>query len=248
MSHGSRQKFARTFRRSSCKWGVFLVFRISGGFFVSCSRKPYRTSPPRESESPQIRQKQDVKIPKFSRIFKSKRLPKVKIISPKVNLNFPIVLEFLFQNFVWGAHSHRASKKSKFLGLVAPYRAILRYYRCNFLRAVRAPQKGAIPPPLLLCFTQVQLCDTPFATYPAISVRYPIKTNTNEFCDTMATTSDFSGRPWRNLAPTWVIHMATRRQTHNTPIHMNFLYGFFKKDGSPCGSACCGLVCGSPCG
>ena len=52
--------------------------------------------------------------------------------------------------------------------------------------------------------------------------------------------SDFSSRPWRNLPPTWAIHMATRRPGHNTPIHMDFL--------SLCGSACCGLVCGSPCG
>ena len=33
--------------------------------------------------------------------------------------------------------------------------------------------------------------------------------------------SDFSSRPWRNLSPTWVIHMATRRPAHNTPIHMD---------------------------
>ena len=36
--------------------------------------------------------------------------------------------------------------------------------------------------------------------------------------------SDFSSRPWRNLPPTWAIHMATRRPAHNTPIHMDFLY------------------------
>ena len=42
--------------------------------------------------------------------------------------------------------------------------------------------------------------------------------------------SDFSSRPWRNLSPTWVIHMATRRPAHNTPIHMDFLYGFLYKD------------------
>ena len=33
--------------------------------------------------------------------------------------------------------------------------------------------------------------------------------------------SDFSGRPWQNLPPIWVIHMATRRPAHNTPIHMS---------------------------
>ena len=32
-----------------------------------------------------------------------------------------------------------------------------------------------------------------------------------------------------NMRPTWVIHMATRRPAHNTPIHMNFLYGFLLK-------------------
>ena len=35
--------------------------------------------------------------------------------------------------------------------------------------------------------------------------------------------SGFSGRPWRNLPPTWVIHMATRRPAHNTPIHMDLV-------------------------
>ena len=40
--------------------------------------------------------------------------------------------------------------------------------------------------------------------------------------------SDFSSRPWRNLPPTWVIHMATRRPAHNTPIHMD-LGPFLKK-------------------
>ena len=33
--------------------------------------------------------------------------------------------------------------------------------------------------------------------------------------------SDFSSRPWRNLPPTWAIHMETRRPAHNTPIHMD---------------------------
>ena len=31
------------------------------------------------------------------------------------------------------------------------------------------------------------------------------------------------------FAPTWVIHMATRRPAHNTPIHMDFLYGSLLK-------------------
>ena len=39
--------------------------------------------------------------------------------------------------------------------------------------------------------------------------------------------------------------MATRRPAHNTPIRMDFFYGFlFKKAPSPCGSACCGLWAG----
>ena len=44
-----------------------------------------------------------------------------------------------------------------------------------------------------------------------------------------ASLTDFSSRPWRNLPPTWVIHMATRRPAHNTPIHMDILYGFRPK-------------------
>ena len=62
--------------------------------------------------APKIRQKQNVKIPKISRIFRSKRyIPKVDLISTKVNLKFPKVnlkcLLLGFQNFVWGAHSRR---------------------------------------------------------------------------------------------------------------------------------------------
>ena len=37
----------------------------------------------------------------------------------------------------------------------------------------------------------------------------------------LALISDFSSRPWRNLPPTWVIRMATRRPAHNMPIHMD---------------------------
>ena len=60
--------------------------------------------------------------------------------------------------------------------------------------------------------------------------------------------SDISSRPWRNLPPTWVIHMATRRPAHNTPIHMDLVPFKENHTRNPCGSACCGLVCGSPCG
>ena len=41
--------------------------------------------------------------------------------------------------------------------------------------------------------------------------------------------SDFSSRPWRNLPPTWVIHMVARRPAHNTPIHMDLVLLFIKK-------------------
>ena len=46
-------------------------------------------------------------------------------------------------------------------------------------------------PPLVLSFTQAHLCDTPFATYRAIIVRYPIKTSTKEFCDTIQGVSEY---------------------------------------------------------
>ena len=42
-------------------------------------------------------------------------------------------------------------------------------------------------PPLILRSTQAHLCDTHFATYRAIIVRYAIKTSTKEFCDTIST-------------------------------------------------------------
>ena len=80
-------------------------------------------------------------------------------------------------------------------GLVAPYRAILRYYRCDtgpriapyFLREVSSSPIWCDTSLLVLSFTQAHLCDTPFATYRAIIVRYPTKTSTKEFCDTIAT-------------------------------------------------------------
>ena len=64
-------------------------------------------------ENPQIRQKQNVNVPKFLRIFKSKRqIPEVNLISPKVNVEFLKVnltcfLEMLqrlfgFRSFVFG--------------------------------------------------------------------------------------------------------------------------------------------------
>ena len=60
-------------------------------------------------------------------------------------------------------------KKKEFLaGLVAPYRAILRYYRCDtpyratlFKGGWHTPKMVRYPP-LLLRFTKAHLCDTPF--------------------------------------------------------------------------------------
>ena len=78
---------------------------------------------------------------------------------------------------------------------MAPYRAILRYYRCDtpycaiLFKAggVSLPQNGAISPPWYLVLHR-HICAIPhFATYRAIIVRYPIKTSTKEFCDTIAT-------------------------------------------------------------
>ena len=48
--------------------------------------------------------------------------------------------------------------------------------------------------------------------------------------------SDFSSRPWRNLPPTSVIHMATRRPAHNTPIHMDLVPFKVNHTRNPCGS------------
>ena len=49
------------------------------------------------------------------------------------------------------------------------------------------PQNGAIPPPWYLVLHR-HICAIPrFATYRAIIVRYPMKTSTKEFRDTIAT-------------------------------------------------------------
>ena len=54
------------------------------------------------------------------------------------------------------------------LSLVAPYRAILRYYRCDtpyrsiLFKGGQHSPKMVRKPPLLLSFTQAHLCDTPF--------------------------------------------------------------------------------------
>ena len=77
--------------------------------------------------------------------------------------------------------------------LVAPYRAILRYYRCdNPYRAIlfkggqHSPKKVRYPPLYLILDRRIRAIPH-FATHRAIIVRYPIKTSTKEFCDTIAT-------------------------------------------------------------
>ena len=76
--------------------------------------------------------------------------------------------------------------------LVAPYRAILRYYRCDtpyraipFKGGKRSPKMVRYPPWYLVSYRHI--CAIPhFATYRAVIVRYPTKTSTKEFCDTIA--------------------------------------------------------------
>ena len=76
---------------------------------------------------------------------------------------------------------------------------MLRYYQCDTpYRAIplkggltaSAPPKTVRCPPLALCCTQAHICAMPhFATYRAITVRYPIKASTKEFCDSIATSN-----------------------------------------------------------
>ena len=73
-----------------------------------------------------------------------------------------------------GAHeAHRiTSKCGGVLGLVAPYRAILRYYRCD---------SSDTPYRAILFKLHRHICAIPhFATYRAIIVRYPIRKNKHE--------------------------------------------------------------------
>ena len=85
-----------------CRGHVFKKCRRPRSIWVSFSLKPFRTPWPRESEDPQIRQKQNVKILKFARISKVKRyISKVNIMSPKVNLRFPKVNLKCFLENLW---------------------------------------------------------------------------------------------------------------------------------------------------
>ena len=59
--------------------------------------------------------------------------------------------------------------------------------RDTFWRRLALPKNGAITPPWYLV-SHRHICAIPhFATYCAIIVRYPIKTSTKEFCNTIAT-------------------------------------------------------------
>ena len=79
-------------------------------------------------------------------------------------------------------------------GLVSTYHAILRYYCCDipycailWKGSQHPPKLCDTPPPLVLSFSQAYCAIPHFATYRAITVRYPIKINTKDFCDTIAT-------------------------------------------------------------
>ena len=67
------------------------------------------------------------------------------------------------------------------LALVAPYRAILRYYRCDtpyrailFKGGLHSPKKLRYPP-VVLSFTQAHLCDTPFCNVSRDTCAIPHK-------------------------------------------------------------------------
>ena len=75
-------------------------------------------------------------------------------------------------------------RATKCFGTMAPYRAILRYYRCDtpycailFRGGLHYPQDGAIPPPWYLVSHRHIFAIPLFATYRAIIVRYPTKTS-----------------------------------------------------------------------
>ena len=76
---------------------------------------------------------------------------------------------------------------------MAPYRVILRYYRCDtpyraiLLREVSTPPKCCDTLPWYLILHRHTRAIPHFATYRAITVRYPITTSTKKFCDTIAT-------------------------------------------------------------
>ena len=76
--------------------------------------------------------------------------------------------------------------------LVAPCRAMLLYCRCDtpygaipFSGRLAPPQMVRHPPWYLV--RQAHLCDTPFCYIWRHTCAIPIKTNTKDFCDTIAT-------------------------------------------------------------
>ena len=76
---------------------------------------------------------------------------------------------------------------------MAPYRAILPYYRCDtpchaiFFREASSSLKTCDTPSWYLVLHKHTCAIPNFATYCVIIVRYPTKTNTNMFCDIIAT-------------------------------------------------------------
>ena len=105
-----------------------------------------------------------------------------------------------------GAHSPsvgfgpKQKKTEKTHSLVAPHRAISRYYCCE----VHAPLEGPKPKIIKVTkkwlksdsgdspqsdskVTQTHLCDTPFGNVSRDICAIPSKTNTKEFCDTITT-------------------------------------------------------------
>ena len=94
---------------------------------------------------------------------------------------------------------------------MAPYRAILRYYRCDtpyrailFKGRLHSPRMVRYPP-LVLSFTQADLCDTPFCNVARddCAIPPPTKTSTKTFCDTIATSIARYGkyRCWASKTP-----------------------------------------------
>ena len=92
------------------------------------------------------------------------------------------------QGLTWAVHSSLAGWPLH-LGLVAPYRVILRYYRCDTPDRTIPSQVGKMVgcPPCFLV-SQRCICAIPHLCYISRDNRaISHKTSTKEFCDTMAT-------------------------------------------------------------
>ena len=104
-------------------WGLLDFLNFQGRPGITSVVRWIRVEPsPGQIRCPQIRQKQTAEIPRFARIFESKRyIPKVNPIFPKVNVKFLEVKMivfgdslrrlFSFRNFVLGAHGRRGFRK-----------------------------------------------------------------------------------------------------------------------------------------